>query len=249
MKNRYLPNNDLVTATGVIILLLTVFSIPACVHDPVLGDPVDPIDTMMMGPDNACDPDSIYFASDVLPIIRSSCGMGFCHDDESKRAGIELTSYETLVEADIVVPFEPENSKMYEVMTAMEISEIMPPSPRGPISDDNIETIRLWIAQGAQNNECFEDTACQADPPVSFAADVFPVIDKYCIGCHSGNNPWAGLPLKTYEEIKVIADNGMLIGVIDYEPGFPPMPKDLPKLRDCVIDDIRSWVEAGAPDN
>ena len=231
-----------------IAMILVVISLPSCKHDPVGGGPVDPIDTTGMA-GNSCDPDTIYFTKDVMPILLSSCGMALCHDDITKSGDIQITSYETLIESDILVPGDPDDSEMYQRMSSTDPFEVMPPSPRGPISSINIETVRKWIEQGALNNDCKVDTTCNIPGTVSFANDVFPVIDKYCVGCHSGGNPLAGLFLKTYDDVKKVADNGKLVGVIDHEMGFPPMPKNMPKLMDCKIETIRQWVDSGAPNN
>ena len=134
-------------------------------------------------------------------------------------------------------------------MSAMTPEEVMPPSPRGPISDTNVLVIRRWIEQGALNLDCPDDTICVIDAPLSFKSDVFPVIDKYCKGCHSGAHPWADLFLRDYEEVKVVSDNGKLVGVIGHDTGFPPMPNNQDKLSQCDIDKIKMWVEEGALNN
>ena len=236
----------------VVVGLLFALTTPSCTSDPFIVDPIDPMDMdTIMPPDTSlvCHPDSVYFRKDVLPIVLSSCGMGFCHDSESKKGGVEITSYGTLIASGIVTPFDPEGSRMYIRMSAMVAPDVMPPSPRGPISDTNILVIRRWIEQGALNLDCPDDTTCVLVAPISFASDVFPVIDKYCKGCHSGANPWAGLFLRDYQEVKEVVDNGKLVGVIGHEPGFPQMPKDQDRLLQCDIDRIVMWVEDGAPDN
>lgn len=235
-----------------LIVACFVATTPSCVNDPIFINPIDTTDMdTIIPPDTSafCDPDTIYFRKDVLPIIRSSCGMGFCHDNESMSFDIEITSYETLISAGIVEPFDPEGSRMYQVMTSDNLSELMPPNPRGPISDTNIVVIRKWIEQGAQNLDCPDDTTCVIEPPVSFAQDIFPIMDKYCIGCHSGNNPWAGLFLRDHAEIADASLNGDLLPSIRHDAGFPEMPKDIDKLLDCDIEKVRLWIEAGAPNN
>jgi hypothetical protein len=235
---------------ALVVGLLFALTTPSCTHDPFLVNPIDTMDTIMP-PDTSevCHPDSIYFRKDVLPIVLSSCGMGLCHDSESKQGGVEITSYGTLIASGIVEPFDPNGSLMYIRMAGMAPPLVMPPSPRGPISDTNILVIRRWIEQGALNLDCPDDTTCVINAPVSFEFDVFPVIDKYCKGCHSGKNPWAGLFLRDYEEVKVIADSGKLVGVISHDTGFPQMPMNQSRLLQCDIDKIRMWVDEGAPDN
>jgi hypothetical protein len=240
----------LVCALGGFFLL----SIPACEHDPFVMEP-DPNDTMkvdtMIPIDTSlfCHPDTIYFQRDVLPIVLSSCGMELCHDAVNRQNGYEFTSYEKIVTSDAVVPGKQMESAFYLMMIATAPGELMPPSPRGPISDTNITVIRRWIEQGAKNLYCIGDSTCTIPAPVSFSQDIFPVIDKYCKGCHSGANPWAGLRLRNYNEVKVIVDNTLLLGVINHEPGFPEMPKTYGKLDSCIIAMITQWVDNGAPYN
>ncbi len=233
------------------VVAIAMTTTTSCVNDPIFTDPMDtmPPDTIPADTSAICDPDTIYFRKDILPIIGSSCGMGFCHNEESRAGGIVITSFETLMASEIVVPGDPENSMMYQVMSATDLTEIMPPSPRGPISDTNILVVKRWIEQGAKNLDCPDDTTCVVPSTVSFQRDVFPVIDKHCIGCHSGNNPWAGLFLRNYDEIAASAATGDLVGVISHAEGFPPMPQDLAKLLQCDIDKIAQWVEDGTPNN
>ena len=230
------------------IVLLTM---PSCVHDPIGVEPIDTMDMdTIMPPDTSvlCDPDSVYFRKDVLPIVLSSCGIGLCHDSNTKAAGVEITSYSTLIASNIVVPFDPVASKMYERMTEEE-DRVMPPSPRGPISDTNITVVRRWIEQGALNIDCPEDTTCVINEPVSFKQDVLPIIDKFCVGCHSGDPPRGNVFLRDHSEISDQALNGNLLQVIAHEMGFTPMPVGMDQLVQCDINRIRSWADDGAPDN
>lgn len=233
-----------------IVAGLILCALPACEHDPFIIDP-GPIDTMMVPVDTSlfCDPDTIYFQRDVRPIILSSCGMALCHDAVTMQNGFQFTSYETVINSGKIEPFEPMESEFYLMMIATAPGELMPPAPRGPISDTNIAVIRKWIEQGALNLDCVGDTVCTIPSPVSFSKDVFPVVDKYCTGCHSGANPWAGLRLQTYDHVRTVAQNGLLLGVINHDQGFPQMPKTIGKLDSCIIATITQWVEDGAPNN
>jgi hypothetical protein len=84
---------------------------------------------------------------------------------------------------------------------------------------------------------------------VSYATVVRPIVDQSCayIGCHAGASPAAGLKLETYAELKVIADNGKLVGRITGTTGTV-MPPTGP-LNDCSIQQITAWVNQGAPEN
>jgi hypothetical protein len=227
---------------------MVLMMLPACEHDMIVGDP-GPIDTIPVDTMIACHPDTIYFEKDVLPIVLSSCGMALCHDAVTMQMGLIYTSYSSILATGKVVPFDPLASQFYTMMIETDLTNIMPPSPRGPISDTNIAVIRKWIEQGALNLVCPEDTICVVPETVSFERDVFPVIDKYCKGCHSGANPWAGLRLRNYNEVRTVALNGLLLGVIEHRPGFPQMPMTIGKLDSCIIAAINEWVNDGAPNN
>lgn len=222
--------------------------LPACRHDPVIVEP-KMMDTIPADTSEVCHPDTIYFRKDVLPIILSSCGMELCHDAVTRQEGLQFTSYQTLINSGRLIPFDAEGSDIYQRMTSQDIAMVMPPSPRGPISDTNILVIKRWIDQGAQYLDCPDDTTCTIQMPLRFSRDVWPVIDKHCTGCHKGANPWADLYLRNYDEVKAIADIGLLVEVISHDPGVIPMPYNQGRLSQCIIDKISMWVDAGAPNN
>jgi len=235
-----------------IFVLVLAGTAPSCTHDPIGVIPMDtmPIDTMMP-PDTSllCDPDTIYFRKDVLPILKSTCGIELCHDAVTKVADVELTSYNTVIASDVVIPFDPDGSKMHERMLATGTDLIMPPESRGVMSDTNIAVIEKWIAQGALNVDCPDDTSCTIAPPVSFSTDLFPIVNKHCTGCHTGTPPRGGFALTNYDEISFAVLNGTFLQCISHEDGFSAMPKDGAKLLQCDIDKFELWALDGAPDN
>ena len=84
---------------------------------------------------------------------------------------------------------------------------------------------------------------------VSYANDVWPVINSNCTSCHSGGAPAGSVSLEDYDDIVVAANNGSLLGTIKHEDGWSPMPKGGGKLNDCDIAKIEKWVNDGTPDN
>ena len=84
---------------------------------------------------------------------------------------------------------------------------------------------------------------------VSYAQEVWPIINTNCTSCHSGGAPQGNVSLENYDDIVVAANNGSLLGTIKHEDGWSPMPKGGGKLSDCDIATIESWVNAGTPDN
>ena len=84
-----------------------------------------------------------------------------------------------------------------------------------------------------------------------YQADVVPILSANCYSCHgtTTNSGSQGIILEGFENIKPRAENGKLIGAITHAEGFPQMPKDGPKLSDCNINKIKSWVNNGIQNN
>lgn len=209
------------------------------------------IDTVYIQPaTNPCDPDSVYFERDVLPILQSNCALDNCHSTQSHEEGIIYANYEyTLVTGRINLN-SPSNSTMYRVLIDNDPDDRMPPSPYSALSSAQISTILRWIQQGAKNLHCVEVAPCETEN-VSFASMIQPIINNKCKGCHSGTYPSGNVPLASYANVKAIADNGALVGVIMHQTPYAPMPYPLgsASLPDCEIAQIQAWVAAGAPNN
>ncbi|HEY4395621.1 MAG TPA: c-type cytochrome domain-containing protein [Polyangia bacterium] len=100
--------------------------------------------------------------------------------------------------------------------------------------------------------------AVAADPPAEppgYAHDVAPLLARWCVDCHSGREPQAGLWLDSYAGVMRGGDTGpvvvpgdpgasLLLAKIErrHRPAMPPrrkLPADAIKL-------IRGWIAAGA---
>lgn len=106
-------------------------------------------------------------------------------------------------------------------------------------------------------NSCYYDSVEELypQPPdcdtsnVTFSNSVLPVINSNCTSCHSGSAPSGNLNLTNYDEIVAVAQNGSLLGAINHESGWSPMPKNGNKLDNCSINKIEYWVSSGYPNN
>ncbi len=98
-------------------------------------------------------------------------------------------------------------------------------------------------------NENIMDTCISSN--ISFTSNVFPIINTRCAtpGCHSGSSPASGIGLEDYTQVKAMVDYERLIGTIDHQPGFSPMPKAQAKLDSCYISMVKTWVLEGAQNN
>lgn len=190
---------------------------------------------------------NVCFQRDVMPIFTGSCALSGCHDALTATDGKDFSSYEGI--RDEVRPGRPQNSEIYHVITEDDNDDRMPPPPMNRLTSGQIETIRKWIEQGAQNTTCSTGTSGCDTVNVTFTAAVRPVLQNNCVACHSGAFPSGGIILSTYAGVKAVADNGKLVGAIAHQSGFIPMPQGGARLPDCQISQIRAWVNKGAPNN
>ena len=98
--------------------------------------------------------------------------------------------------------------------------------------------------------ELYPSTGCDTSN-VTYTNSVRPIVAQNCAlsGCHNGQTIAGGYNLEAYAGIKQIVDNNRLLGTINHETGYSPMPQNRPKLSDCNIAIITKWVNAGAPNN
>ncbi len=97
----------------------------------------------------------VSFADEVAPILNANCIK--CHGgppddgDVILEAGLNLTSYETVMAGSeygsVVEPGNPDDSMM---ITLIQDGDM--PEEGGPLSPEDIEVIRTWIAEGAKDN-------------------------------------------------------------------------------------------------
>jgi mono/diheme cytochrome c family protein len=239
-------------AAALLVAGLVTLLLPACKHDVLMpGEPdPDPTDTM---PDDTlgmpCDPGTVYFSKDILPLLKSNCAKSGCHDAETAEEGIILDSYQNVLASDIIRAGRPEDSEMIEKMKETDPDDAMPPPPNERMTAEQIALIEAWILQGAKDLTC-DDTPATCDTVnVSYAMDVVPILQPNCIGCHSGGNPGGNVRLNTFAGVREVALNGRLAGAISWANGFQRMPKNGDQLPACDIALIKAWINDGAPEN
>jgi hypothetical protein len=227
-------------------------SLFACKHEALVppidlttGNPPIVDTSITILPGVPCDPDTVYFVNDILPLFVSNCAQSGCHDVESHEDGVILTDYNHIIDTGDIEHYDPNDSEVYEVITENDPDDVMPPPPNVPLTASQIASIYAWIAQGALNNECSEcDTSS-----VTFSAFIQPLIQLKCQGCHSGASPSGDLTLTTYDQIKAIALNGALENSIEGTGGYVLMPSNSGPLPDCEKAMILNWIDDGAPNN
>ncbi len=201
-------------------------------------------------PAHPCNPDTVYFESDILPILLSTCSSTGCHDGSGHEAS-RLMSYSDVMGSGFVRPYNPNQSDLYRKITQGG-EERMPPPPNNPLENAQIQLIRKWISQGAKNLFC--DEMCDSTN-VTFSGTIWPgIINNYCLGCHSGANAGGGVHLENYSQVAAAANipvgqPGSLWGAVSHANGNSPMPKNSNQLSDCKLTQISKWIANGTPNN
>lgn len=221
----------------------------ACTSDPYPAPPsnLNPSDTTDNGAPQPkpCDPDTVYFLRDVMPIFSSNCALSGCHATPNPQKGVNLSNYDGITSTADVRPGDPDGSDVYEVMIETDPDKRMPPPPAGALSSTDIATIRKWIQQGAQNLSCGDcDTAT-----ITFSGSITPIIQANCLNCHNPNVLNGGLDLSTHSNVVDAIQNRNLLQRINHENGFPPMPPSGTQLSACNLRKFDKWVDAGLPNN
>jgi len=107
-------------------------------------------------------------------------------------------------------------------------------------------------------SSCYRDNEQQLYPGtgscdtthVTYSATVVTLLQSNgCLGCHSGAAPSGNISLQGYTNVRTMAQNGKLYGVINHAAGFSPMPKGGSKINTCDISKIKVWIDAGNPNN
>ncbi len=98
-----------------------------CSHDPVV--PQTP---------------SLTFEKDIQPITLNNCARVGCHNGSGESP--TLVSYGDVMSQ--VKPGNPKGSKLHRIITNLTPGVAMPPD--GPLTDQQINLIYVWILQGAK---------------------------------------------------------------------------------------------------
>jgi hypothetical protein len=221
-----------------LLILVTFFVFSSCRHNADLTiappKPPDP------GPEFKCSHDTVYFQNSVLPVILNGCAKSGCHDQSTGKGEEVLDNYSSI--HGLVIPFDPQNSKLYYILFNNSEGR-MPPDV--PLTTNQKSFIYWWIAQGAYNNHC--DSAGCDSANVTYNNTIRPILETWCLSCHSGSSSVSGIPFDTYDQLVVYADNGHLMGAIRQEQGYSAMPQGPNKLSTCEINLFQKWIDLGKP--
>lgn len=99
----------------------------------------------------------VTYADDVEPIIQKHCAV--CHvtgQQGARESGLLMDSYESLMKGttfgQVINPGSAMSSSLYILVSGNDKLTITMPHGKKPLSDEEIETIRVWIENGAVEN-------------------------------------------------------------------------------------------------
>jgi mono/diheme cytochrome c family protein len=82
---------------------------------------------------------------------------------------------------------------------------------------------------------------------VTFGETILPILQSNCFSCHGAAEyvtAGGGLNLEDMSTLNFYAQEGILLGAIQYDPGFSPMPKGRAKLDSCSILKVKTWIDS-----
>ena len=98
-------------------------------------------------------PDSnISYIRYVQPLFNLKCNFSGCHDDGTQAGGLSLTNYFSAISVPgVIVPKDTAHSILVQRITGA-IQPMMPPPPSSPLTQNQIQGLKKWIAEGAKYN-------------------------------------------------------------------------------------------------
>ena len=124
----------------------------------------------------------IEFNRDVRPILSENCLA--CHGPDAKhrKAELRLDLRDEAIKNQVVVPGDPQTSKLIERILTDDATLLMPPpSSKKSLTPRQKEILRQWVAEGAeyQKHWAFEPIQKTAPPDIAGASQV---IDRFIQG-------------------------------------------------------------------
>jgi hypothetical protein len=140
----------------------------------------------------------------------------------------------------------------------------LPPAPAGPALPTGQELVQAFRRLPAATRERPAVADAEAGDPAMFSARVKPLLERSCIGCHSGKRPRGNLNLTSREGVMTGGQSGepaILPGYADDSPmihytlgevedlEMPPLNRrqKYPALSADEVAVLRGWINAGAP--
>ncbi len=173
---------------------------------------------------------AVDFSRDVRPILNEHCLA--CHGGVKQAADLSFIHREAALA--VIEPGKPDESILYERIVSDDEDEVMPPPEHGaPLSQQEVETLRRWISQGAEWMQpwAYEKPVPPARPEVSDPKWCRQPLDRFVL---------ARLDRESISPAPDATPGQWLRRVTLDLTGLPPTPEQ----HDAFAEDVREHGEA-----
>jgi hypothetical protein len=94
----------------------------------------------------------VSYQQHIQPVFEVKCATSGCHEDATRAGGLSLTSWFNTTAPGVVNPFQPQNSRLVWAIEGQAGISPMPPIGFRPLTLNQINGIKKWIEEGAENN-------------------------------------------------------------------------------------------------
>ena len=112
----------------------------------------------------------------------------------------------------------------------------------------SILAVSIFSCENQNEEDLFGSNDCDTSQ-VSYAGYIEPLFESQCYRCHSDANLIAPFSLEGYDNVSIRVANGQLFGAMNHVQGYQAMPRGRPKLPECDLAKINSWIHEGGPNN
>ena len=184
-----------------------------------------------------------------------------CHASGNPSGGIDLSSYQKIMDSRSVIPFKPEQSLFYTSIHPSCTGPKCMPKGAPPLTTEEVGRVYEWIKKGAgEQKDPPAPTPTPPPPPPPKPEPKFSWIAKHifapkCVECHQGRMPKGETDLTTYAKLmdssgvrlKPVAPGDPLdSGIYDQIVSAKMPPPPAAKLSTEEINAVRDWIKAGA---
>ena len=104
------------------------------------------------------------FAHEIVPIFKKHCVS--CHGGKESKGGFSLNTRALVVEAEVIESGEPDESRLFQLITSNDPDEQMPPKDRMRLTAKEIETVKRWIVSKVPWESGFTFSDDRYEPPL-----------------------------------------------------------------------------------
>lgn len=214
----------------------------------------------------------ISFEKQVAPILKANCAR--CHGANRPKGGLRLDTVAGIAKGggSLISAGNPQKSELFTRLIARDRNVRMPKG--GQLKLTQIQTIGLWIKQGAKFDGASAKVAKKAGTPmnkkpivvkvakptgdetVSFTKDIAPFMVNLCLNCHNDRRKRGGFSMATFEKLLIGGKSGRVVlpGNLDGSRMWDlagkqkpiKMPAGQARITRTNWRNLRTWIQEGA---